>query len=80
MITGAAVIASTAMSNCWCWAEVDMRPGGRCGYQTNQMTRSAASARMSQIRKIRRPCRGSGPGAGVPAAEVSVVAIRPPRP
>ena len=39
MMTGAALIASTAMSNCWCLAELDMRPGGRCGYQTNQMTR-----------------------------------------
>ena len=74
MMTGAALTASTAMSNCWCFAASDIRPGGMCGYQTNQMTRSAASARMSQIRKSRRPCRGS---AGVPAAAgVSVVAMQ----
>ena len=38
MMTGAALIASTVMSNCWCLAALDMRPGGMCGYQTNQMT------------------------------------------
>ena len=65
MTTGAPVTASTAMSNCWWWAELDMSPGGMCGYQTNQMMRSAASARMIQIRKSRRPCRGSDRG-GVP--------------
>ena len=64
IMTGAALIASTVMSNCWCMAELDMRPGGMCGYQTNQMTRSAASARMIQIRNIRRPCRGSGAACG----------------
>ena len=60
MMTGAALIASTAMSNCWCRAASDMSPGGRCGFQTNQMSRSAASARTIQIRKSRRPWRGPG--------------------
>ncbi len=75
MTTGAPVMASTAMSNCWCWAELDMSPGGRCGFQTNQMTRSAASARMNQITNMRRPCRGSGAA----RAGVSVSLMRPPR-
>ena len=32
-----------------------MSPGGRCGYQMNQMSRSAARASTIQIRKIRMP-------------------------
>ncbi len=44
-----------------------MSPGGRCGPQTNKMSRSAISASGSQIRKIRRPWLGSAgraPAAG----------------
>ena len=40
MMTGVALIASTVMSNCWCLAASDISPGGMCGYQTNQMSRS----------------------------------------
>ena len=50
-MTGAALTARTAMSNCWCLAASDMSPGGRCGYQTNQMSRSAARARTIQMPK-----------------------------
>jgi len=32
-----------------------MVPGGMCGFHTNQMRRSAITARGSQIRKIRIP-------------------------
>ena len=59
MMTGAALMASTAMSNCWCRAASDISPGGRCGFQANQMSRSAARARTIQVPKSRCPCRGS---------------------
>ena len=59
MTTGAALMASTAMSNCWCLAASDARPGGMWGYQTNQMIRSAASARTNQMANMRQPCGGS---------------------
>jgi hypothetical protein len=78
-ITGAAMTAMTLMSNCWLAAEVDMSPGGRCGPHTNQITRSAATARGSQIEKTRSPWFGSaGPAAGAEAC--SAAAIRTPRP
>ena len=54
-MTGAAMTAITRRSNCWLAAEFDMAPGGRCGPQMNQMTRSAASAAGSQNMKIRSP-------------------------
>src|SRR5579859_6986194 len=48
------MIAITAMSNCWCFAESVMSPGGRCGFHTSQISRSAATARTSQMASIRR--------------------------
>src|ERR1700743_3579848 len=49
MIHVAALTASTPMSNCSPLAESDIRPGGMCGYQANQMARQAATDKTTQI-------------------------------